>query len=74
MKLHEALVPVAYYHFIIMLVVYMFGVFAPNVFTRYWLMPNLLVLFTYVLIISFSRFNDKRYATLFRKHPQYYLQ
>lgn len=68
-KLHEVLIPIAFFHFILSLITYLiFGLlFNPTSVTYNWFIPNIMIVFTEVAIISISRFLDKRYVTLFRK-------
>ena len=71
--LHEILVPIAYFHFAITLIIYMIlGMFNPTLITYYWFIPNLIVSVIEVMAISLSRFLDKRYKTLFKKYPEFY--
>ena len=66
--IHKILVPISFYHFLLMLVIYfLIGMIAPTPATRYWLLPNLFVLFIEVFVIMISRLRDNEYVTLFKK-------
>ena len=66
--IHKILVPISFYHFLLMLVIYfLIGMIAPTPATRYWLLPNLFISFIGVFIIMLSRLRDDEYVNLFKK-------